>query len=682
MLSFGNAIKTVIALGVFALIAFGGGPLADAPPSAVIAQDSGGDQTPAPGADPGANADPSDAAPTGPKPPEAVAENIDPANLGAPKAAQTFAGLEASLDAIADSVALGDAAVLDAVSGAPLASGNAVAVSVFAASDISDAKTFLESNGVSIDYSGDSWLEAYVPAALLRPLAQRNDVIRVAPLIPASPDQTAACATTQLGAVSDDAYATGEWVAGCDSIARRGRRAQFYTFSTSARALLDISLTSAQDSYLILRDGSATSGNAIAENNNRDVGFQDARISIELPAGSYAIEATTAGSNVHGEFTLAVKYAAATTCAIDSLGSPDETTGAYTVSGTYDATADATACESTDRQDAPARFYEFNIAADGNYIIDLAHPDSPQNRRPLPRHPRRRQDIGTGLRLPRRPRRPRHPVRRRQLRRKQPRRPNTRPPLRRQIRHRSHHQPRRRRDRTRRRDRRLQPDRNPPRRRPPNRPRNHRRVRNPRRNPRRHRRLRRRRYRVRLIHRNRRRSRLPTLQVLHPYLPRLRRSHHRHGLARRRRRPLPRHRQRNPLLHAQPHQRRQRRRDGRQLRRRKRRPHRPSRNRQLRVDNRSHLPEHPDAGADVARRGRRPDRRLLPHLPLRPDDHPRRLGLDGGNPTHPRRPNLLIRRPPRLPAARRILHPARRLRHLLHLHLDRRQPRHARPRIR
>ena len=378
MLSFGNALKTVIALGVFALIAFGGGPLADAPPSAVIAQDSG-DQTPAPGADPDASADNPGAgsAPSGPKPPEAVAENIDPASLGAPKGAQAFAGLEASLDAIADSVALGDAAVLDAVSGAPLADGSAVAVSVFAASDISDAKTFLETNGVSIDYSGDSWLEAYVPANLLRPLAQRNDVIRVAPLIPASPDQTA-CATTQLGAITADAYATGEWVGGCDSLARSGRRAQFYTFSTSARALLDISLTSAQDSYLILRNGSATSGNAIAENNNRDVGFQDARLSIELAAGSYAIEATTAGSNVYGEFTLAIDYAAATTCAIDSLGAADETTGAYAVSGTYDATA----CESADRQDAPARFYELNIAADGNYIIDLAHPDSPRTADP------------------------------------------------------------------------------------------------------------------------------------------------------------------------------------------------------------------------------------------------------------------------------------------------------------
>ena len=370
MPSFGNVIKAFIAVALIGLIALNVAPGAHQPPAAVAATGDPGAQT-----DASAQTD-ALAGPSAGKPPEAAVENIDPAIFGAPKAAQAVAGLEASLDAIADAVALGDDAVLDAVAdSAPLARGNAVAVTVYANGDIADAKTFLETNGVSIDYSGDSWLEAYVPASLLRDLAQRRDVIRVAPLAEAAPDQTA-CPTTNLGAISADAYASGQWRSGCDALdAPSGRRAQFYTFRTTARAQLDISLSSSADAFLILRNGANNSGASIARNDDANPPNTDAAISRELPAGTYTIEATTALPNLAGEFTLAIKYAAGTACAVADV--PDESnddftvdaaTGAFTATGTY-AVAD---CESTDRKDAPARFYNLDVASSGNYLINLS----------------------------------------------------------------------------------------------------------------------------------------------------------------------------------------------------------------------------------------------------------------------------------------------------------------------
>ena len=373
MPSFWNVLKIAVAVGALALIAFGGAPQAVDPPNFAVANADGGlttpDSTPVAVPDSGGGANP--------KPPEPQADDLDPAIFGGAKTPQAFANLEASLDAVADSVQDGQAAVLDAVGAAPLSQGDAVAVSVYADSDISDAKTFLETNGVSIDYAGADWLEAYVPASLLRALSQRNDVIRVAPLIPAVPDQTAtACAIIDLGAVdADGASTTGQWVDGCDSIDRANTRAQFYTFSTAARALLDIDLVSSVDAYINVRAGAVNTGAIIAYDDDSGVG-RNARVSSELAAGTYTIEATTKATNQTGAFTLRIGYTAAAACSIGSIDAVDDANTATITeneaSGTW-----AASCVSAARAGSHSAYYSFIPLTTGNYLINLTHTDDP-----------------------------------------------------------------------------------------------------------------------------------------------------------------------------------------------------------------------------------------------------------------------------------------------------------------
>ena len=59
------------------------------------------------------------------------------------------------------------------------------------------------------------------------------------------------------------------------------------------------------DTYLYLRDGDATSGAFLYENDD-DGGITRSKIEETLSAGSYTIEATTYGTGETGSFTLAV----------------------------------------------------------------------------------------------------------------------------------------------------------------------------------------------------------------------------------------------------------------------------------------------------------------------------------------------------------------------------------------
>ena len=106
----------------------------------------------------------------GGKPPVGDADDISPAMLGGAKGEPVYPNLEASLDGVA--AASGEGAGLfgsaDAAADFPPSDDDSSTdVSVYAASDISDAKDFLERHGVPIDYSGATWLEASVPARLL-----------------------------------------------------------------------------------------------------------------------------------------------------------------------------------------------------------------------------------------------------------------------------------------------------------------------------------------------------------------------------------------------------------------------------------------------------------------------------------------------------------------------------------
>ena len=191
------------------------------------------------------------------KPPEGEVDDLSPDILGGAKEAQAFPNLAYSLDGVAAAAGAesGSLMTADAADDSPPSDdASAVDVSVYAASDISDAKSFLERHGVSIDYSGETWLEASVPARLLGALSERTDVIRVETIVRAVPDQAPSPSPTPeprrdergtltVSGLAREEAVSGTWTSACQSAttspdATSGSRyARFYTFTLSARAV-------------------------------------------------------------------------------------------------------------------------------------------------------------------------------------------------------------------------------------------------------------------------------------------------------------------------------------------------------------------------------------------------------------------------------------------------------------
>ena len=99
---------------------------------------------------------------------------------------------------------------------------------------------------------------------------------------------------------------SGSWSDDCgSSVAGRGY-ARYYSFTLGQDTEVTIDLTSSVDTYLYLREGSATSGTASHSNDDIESGNTDSRIVADLDAGSYTIEAATYNEDTAGSFTLSV----------------------------------------------------------------------------------------------------------------------------------------------------------------------------------------------------------------------------------------------------------------------------------------------------------------------------------------------------------------------------------------
>ena len=106
-------------------------------------------------------------------------------------------------------------------------------------------------------------------------------------------------------------WLTGAWNADCASdktppTAKAGTRyARFYTFTLdSPRSVtISISSTDVRDTYLYLLEGNGDEGSVV----NRG----DSRISEQLQAGTYTIEATTYALETAGSFTLSMDISTA-----------------------------------------------------------------------------------------------------------------------------------------------------------------------------------------------------------------------------------------------------------------------------------------------------------------------------------------------------------------------------------
>lgn len=89
----------------------------------------------------------------------------------------------------------------------------------------------------------------------------------------------------------------------CASVHRSGKYAKYYTFTLTATKTVTIDLTSSDDSYLFLLNGTGSGGSIIAQDDDSGGGM-NSRITRSLAAGNYTIEATTYYVVSGGTFTI------------------------------------------------------------------------------------------------------------------------------------------------------------------------------------------------------------------------------------------------------------------------------------------------------------------------------------------------------------------------------------------
>ena len=129
-------------------------------------------------------------------------------------------------------------------------------------------------------------------------------------LVELTPEQDDPC----LATITDDSTIEGNWDGTCPSgrepepYGGSGARfARYYSFALDAAADVSIMLTSSEDTYLYLLDGTGKEGPDLYENDDITPGSNlNSRIEQRLQPGEYTIEATTYYSQKTGEFTLEV----------------------------------------------------------------------------------------------------------------------------------------------------------------------------------------------------------------------------------------------------------------------------------------------------------------------------------------------------------------------------------------
>ena len=175
-----------------------------------------------------------------------------------------------------------------------------------------------------------------------------------------------------MGTLSGQATRTGEWASGCESVARDGSYARFYTFTLDQRGEITITLESDDtDTYLYLRDGNARSGTALNDHEDDDDAGSDTNSeTVEtLDAGTYTIEATTFDEEETGSFTLTLSGPGDTTPTTDACA--QTVSVGDSVSGRW-----ASGCESAARDGSYARFYTFTLDQRGEITITLESDDT------------------------------------------------------------------------------------------------------------------------------------------------------------------------------------------------------------------------------------------------------------------------------------------------------------------
>ena len=165
-----------------------------------------------------------------------------------------------------------------------------------------------------------------------------------------------------------DGTTEGIWASDCQSQTSDRGYARYYSFTLEQQSAVTIELESEVDPYLYLRQGDATTGAFLQENDDIASGGVNlnSRISATLAAGAYTIEATTYAADQAGPFTLTISGlgTGGTGGAADACGETIAEDGATT--GTW-----AADCPSSVADRGYARYYTFTLARDSALTIDL-----------------------------------------------------------------------------------------------------------------------------------------------------------------------------------------------------------------------------------------------------------------------------------------------------------------------
>ena len=174
---------------------------------------------------------------------------------------------------------------------------------------------------------------------------------------------------TCVDTVSVDGAVSGEWSSSCESTARVGNYARYYSFTLSEGSDVTISLESSTDPYLYLRAGEAKSGAYLYENDDVAPGTDtNSEIEATLGAGTYTIEATTYSAGDTGSFTLTVSGLGGGT----TMPGPSDDTCLDTVSVDGAVSGEwSSSCESTDQVGSYARYYSFMLSEGSDVTISL-----------------------------------------------------------------------------------------------------------------------------------------------------------------------------------------------------------------------------------------------------------------------------------------------------------------------
>ncbi len=157
---------------------------------------------------------------------------------------------------------------------------------------------------------------------------------------------------------------SGAWASDCESEAKSGSYAEYYTFTLDSGTQVEINLTSGVDAYLALRQGAGRDGTMVGSNDNVGSRNPNSAINMMLAAGDYTVEATTFFAGQTGDFTLSVRPLQETEDLGELAGSVDRSNSMW-----------VSDYMSTQQAGSYARSYTFTVDTATHVAINLTSPE-------------------------------------------------------------------------------------------------------------------------------------------------------------------------------------------------------------------------------------------------------------------------------------------------------------------